>query len=175
MHSTTDFQRHLYFKWPACHGCLRTLHLFQFDPTPQFPFLRHSLLASIQDPYRFFQGEILKPRPARHSSGVWLAAARYTFLNTSGSHVLDACLQTLDEVTWYRRPFNAHRWTLSQCLIKENKRFKWNHLLCHSIALFISFILSYRKELAITFICRNSQKCPPCFGIKIFSITVVLI
>ncbi len=65
-----------------------TLHLFQSDPTPHFPFLRRSLLASLQYPYRFFQGEILKPRPT-HTPPATDWPPRF------GSHVLDACLQTL--------------------------------------------------------------------------------
>lgn len=92
-----------------------TLHLFQSDPTPHFPFLRRSLLASLQDPYRVFQGEMLKPRPT-HTPPVTDWPLRF------GSHVLDACLQTLNEVTWYRRPFNAHRLILSQRLITREQK-----------------------------------------------------
>jgi len=100
-----------------------TLHLFQSNPIPQFLFLRHSLLASLQEPYRFFQCEILKPRPLPDTppASDWLQRVTRS-KNTSGSHVLDACLQTL-----YRSRGTGHHLmriagTLSQRLIEENKR-----------------------------------------------------
>lgn len=110
-----------------------TLHLFQSDPTPQFPFLRHSLLASLQGPSIFPVRNSQAPPPPRHSPGVWLAAARYTFQNTSGSHVLDACLQTL-----YRSRGTGHHLMriAGHCRNVSWKRtkgpepmFTWNHLL----------------------------------------------
>lgn len=81
-----------------------------FSPTQLLTFHSWDVVSShhYKIPIDFSRAKYSSPAP-RLSPGHWLATALYTFLNTSGSHVLDACLQTLNEVTWYRRPFNAHR------------------------------------------------------------------